>query len=159
VPGALDDLSDGDRAAEKLLPGDPEGACERFIQGFDLKPALKDATSLFHAFKPMLSEWDRHVWGLHAEEMLADVREAVSQGAWGCGWDNVAWIGAWDFDPTTLERPVLLWYGTEDRMARPAHAHWFEARLPDARLTMYEGEGHLLAFVHFEEMLTELFAS
>jgi pimeloyl-ACP methyl ester carboxylesterase len=159
VPGALDELSEGDKAAEKLLPGDQQAACEGFAEGFgDLTPALEDATSLYQVFEPLLSESDRQVFGLQPEHMLADMREALTQGVWGCAWDNVAWIGSWDFDPTKLECPVLLWYGTEDRMARPAHAHWFETHLPDARLTMYEGEGHLLPFVHLGQMLTELFA-
>ena len=84
------------------------------------------------------------------------MREAMTQGAWGCGWDNVAWIGSWDFDPTALECPVLLWYGTEDIMASASHARWLETHVPHARLTMYEGEGHLLPFVRLEQMLTEL---
>jgi pimeloyl-ACP methyl ester carboxylesterase len=107
----------------------------------------------------LLSESDRQVWTVYSEHILADKREAMTRGVWGCGWDNVAWIGSWDFDPTMLECPVLLWFGTEDRMAPPSHAHWFEANLRDARLTMYQGEGHLLAFVHLGQMLTELFAA
>lgn len=156
VPGVLDELSDGDKAAEKLLPRDRQGAYEGFAEGFDLQPALENGTSLYEAFEPLLSESDRQVWALHSEHILADMREAMTQGVWGCGWDNVAWIGTWDFDPTKLECPVLLWYGTEDRMAPPSHAHWFETNLPNARLTTYEGEGHLLPFVHLEQMLTEL---
>lgn len=159
VPGGLDDLSDGDKAAEKLLPGDPQAACEGFAEGFDLKPALRDATSLYRAFEPLLSESDRQIWALHSEHFLADMREAMTQGVWGCAWDNVAWIGSWDFDPTEVECPVLLWYGTEDRMAPGSHAHWFKTNLPDARLTMYEGEGHLLPFVRLGQMLSKLFAA
>ena len=36
VPGGLDDLSDNDKAAEKLLPGNQQAACERFAEGFNL---------------------------------------------------------------------------------------------------------------------------
>jgi pimeloyl-ACP methyl ester carboxylesterase len=158
-PGALDELSDGDKAAEKLLPGDPQAACERFAEAFDLEPALADATSLYQAFESLLSEWDREVWKQHSEALFAEMREAMVQGAWGYGWDNVAWIGSWDFDPAKLECPVLLWYGTEDRMASPSHARWFDTHLPDARLTMFQGEGHLLPFVHLEQMLAEFLSS
>lgn len=158
VPGALDGLSEGDKAAEKLLPGDQHAACDGFLDGFDLNPALESADRLYQAFEPLLSETDRRVWANHSEEILAEMREAMTQGPWGCGWDNVAWIGSWDFDPTKLDCPVLLWYGTEDRMATPSHAHWFEANLPDARLTMYQGEGHLLPFEHLPQILEDLFA-
>jgi pimeloyl-ACP methyl ester carboxylesterase len=158
VPDALDQLSDGDKAAEKLLSRDPQAACRGFVEGFAMQSALDDATSLYRAFEPMLSESDRQAWVAHSDQILADMREAMSQGAWGCGWDNVAWIGSWDFDLTKVQCPVRLWYGTEDRMALPAHALWLHANLPDARLTMFKGEGHLLPFVHIEQMLEELFA-
>ena len=156
VPGALDLLSDGDRAAERLLPGDPEAACAGFIEGFDMTEALESSTALYEAFEPLLSDSDRRLWGSYSEHLLADMREAIGQGVVGCGWDNVAWIGAWDIDPTTVECPVLLWYGTEDRMSEPIHGHWFEENLPDARLTMREGEGHLQPFAHLAEMLAGL---
>ena len=41
-------------------------------------------------------------------------------------------------------------------MAEPIHGLWFEENLPDARLTMREGEGHLQAFAHLPEMLDDL---
>jgi pimeloyl-ACP methyl ester carboxylesterase len=156
VPGALDALSDGDKAAERLLPGDPEASCAAFMEGFGMAGALESSAALFEAFEPLLSDSDRRVWDSYSEHLLADMREAMSQGVVGCGWDNVAWIGDWDIDPTTVECPVLLWYGTEDRMAEPIHGHWFEENLPDARLTMREGEGHLQPFAHLAEMLGDL---
>jgi pimeloyl-ACP methyl ester carboxylesterase len=156
VPGALDALSDGDRAAERLLPGDRVAACAGFAEGFDMAEALENSTALYEAFEPLLSDSDRRLWEPYSEHLLADMREAMRQGVEGCGWDNVAWIGAWDLDPTTVECPVLLWYGTEDRMAEPMHAHWFEENLPDARLTMREREGHLQPFAHLAQMLVDL---
>ena len=158
VPDALEQLSEGDKAAEYLISRDRQAACEGFVEGFDLQPALEDATSLYQAFEPMLSESDRRIWSAHSDQILAEMREAMTRGVWGCGWDNVAWIGSWDFDLNKVECPVLLWYGTEDRMALPSHAQWLEANLSQARLTMFEGEGHLLPFVHLGQMLEELLA-
>jgi pimeloyl-ACP methyl ester carboxylesterase len=156
VPGALDLLSDGDRAAERLLPGDPVAACAGFLEGFDMTEALGSSTALYEDFEPLLSDSDRRLWSSYSEHLLADMREAMRQGGEGCGWDNVAWIGTWDIDPTTVQCPVLLWYGTEDRMADPAHGHWYRENLPDGRLTMREGEGHLQPFAHLGEMLADL---
>jgi pimeloyl-ACP methyl ester carboxylesterase len=106
----------------------------------------------------MLCAWDRDQWQKQGKgaAILEEMREALRTGAWGCAWDNVAWIGTWDFDPTTVNCPVRLWYGSEDRMALPAHAHWYQANLPNATLTMREGEGHLLPHAHLLEMLQEL---
>ena len=156
VPGALDVLSEGDRAAERLLPRDPEAACAGFVEYFDMTEALESSTALYKAFEPVLSDSDRRLWSSYSEHILADMREAMRHGVVGCGWDNVAWIGAWDVDPTTVECPVLLWYGTEDRMCEPIHGHWFEENLPDARLTMREGEGHMQPLAHLREILADL---
>jgi pimeloyl-ACP methyl ester carboxylesterase len=156
LPGALDLLSDGDKAAERLLPGDPEAACAGFMEGFGMAGALESSAALFEAFEPLLSDTDRRVWDSYSEHLLADMREAMRQGVVGCGWDNVAWIGDWDIDPTTVKCPVLLWCGTEDRMSPPSHGHWLEENLPDARLTMRKGEGHLQPFAHLAEMVADL---
>ncbi|MGH7083348.1 MAG: alpha/beta fold hydrolase, partial [Acetobacteraceae bacterium] len=156
VPGALNVLSDGDKAAERLLPGDPVAACAGFLEGFDMAGALTSSRALYEDFEPLLSDSDRRLWSSYSEHLLADMREAMRQGAGGLGWDNVAWIGAWDIHLTAVQCPVLLWYGTEGRMAEPAHGHWFEENLPNACLTMREGEGHLQQFAHLAEMLAEL---
>lgn len=156
VPGALDELSDTDRTAEQLLPADPQAACEGFARGFNLSPALESTATLYQAFEPLLSASDRQIWAAHSEHLLTDIREAMAQGALGCGWDNVAWIGSWAIELSAVQCPVLLWYGTEDRMAPSSHAHWLEINLPDGRLTTYEGEGHLLALTRLRSMLEEL---
>jgi pimeloyl-ACP methyl ester carboxylesterase len=161
VPGALEELSEGDKAAERLLPGHPEAAAACFADAFDMTEALASPEALYELFEPLLCEWDRTQWSHpgRPQALLADMREAVKSGVWGCAWDNVAWIGAWDVDPTTVRCRVLLWYGSEDLMATPKHARWLDENLPDARLVMWEGEGHLVAFTHMAEMLRELLTS
>jgi hypothetical protein len=32
------------------------------------------------------------------------------------GRDNVSWIGKWDIDLSAITSPVLLWYGSDDRL-------------------------------------------
>jgi pimeloyl-ACP methyl ester carboxylesterase len=90
--------------------------------------------------------------------VIASVREGLRHGAEGAAWDNVAWVGAWEIDPAAIRTPVLLWYGADDVMARPEHAHWLNDHLPDSRLVMREGEGHFGIFEHLPEMLAELIA-
>jgi pimeloyl-ACP methyl ester carboxylesterase len=163
VPGGLEMLDDGDTAALALLPDDPEGAARGFAAGFeplvdlfrDLPPAQAP-----NVFDDLLSPRDRELMG---DERLAtavgeSLKEALRQGVTGGGWDNVAWVGPWEVDPTSISRPVLLWYGDEDRFAPLAHATWLHDNLPDSELVVRPGEGHLGFLEHATEMFRALTA-
>jgi len=158
VPELLAGLSPDDRQALARLPDDPVGAAAGFERGFDLRAALCDRQALVEAFGPLLSPSDRRIFEdpMFGEALLDDLREAMRQGARGCAWDNVAWIGPWDVDPTGLACPVLLWYGDEDRMAPPPHGYWLRDHIPTARLTIRGGEGHFGIMAHLRQMLDEL---
>src|ERR1022692_749979 len=62
VPGALEGMSEGDKAAERLLPDNPEGAAAGFADGFDMTDALASPEALYEMFEPLLCEWDRTQW-------------------------------------------------------------------------------------------------
>jgi pimeloyl-ACP methyl ester carboxylesterase len=161
VPGALDDLSDIDKMAVTLLPADPAGAAEKFASGFSTREDFPDQDALLTEFGPALSERDKEIASdpVSGAALLADVREALRQGRLGGGWDNVAWVGAWDFDLASVKCPVLLWYGAEDRMAPPAHAHWLHEHLATSTLVIRPGDGHFGAFDHLREDLRALLAA
>ena len=74
-------------------------------------------------------------------DFAESMKEAVRQGCMGGGWDNVAWVGPWEFDPSTIDRPVLLWYGDEDRFADVAHGVWLRDAIPGAAFVLRPGEG------------------
>jgi pimeloyl-ACP methyl ester carboxylesterase len=66
-------------------------------------------------------------------------------------------IGApWGFDPHAVEVPALLWYGGADPLTPPQMGHYLSDALPNARLTVYPGEGHMVYVTHWEEILTQL---
>jgi pimeloyl-ACP methyl ester carboxylesterase len=164
VPGALDILDDDDTAALALLPGDPAGAARGFGAGFEkLVSAFRDASpsEIIDNFHDLLSPHDREVMRDSRLTLAVgeSMKESLRQGASGGAWDNVAWVGPWDIDPTTISRPVLLWYGDEDRFCPPTHAIWLRDNLPDARLVLRTGEGHLGFLEHTVEMLAALTAS
>jgi len=161
VPGALGELDDNDSAAASLLPGDPAGAAAGFAAGFEPLAGLlrvSGGPGIASAFGDLLSPRD--------SSLLADPRfaaafeetetEALRQGTSGGGWDNVSWVGEWDVDLGAVTCPVLLWYGTDDRFAPPAHGLWLSQHLARSRLIMREGEGHLGIFEHLGEMLDAL---
>ncbi len=161
VPGALESLDDNDTAALALLPDDPVASASRFAAGFDpLVAMFSDASpaEIVAGFSGMLSEHDRAVMQdeRFTQALGETMTEALRQGSSGGGWDNVAWVGPWEIDPTMIDRPVLLWYGDEDRMCSPSHGVWLRDNLPDAQLVLRQGEGHLGFMEHTSEMLAAL---
>jgi pimeloyl-ACP methyl ester carboxylesterase len=158
VPGGLGELSAADTEGISYLPGDPARAVETIAADLPDIASVNDAAALFEMFEPLLSDRDKAVFRNQdlAEAFLRSAREAVRNGNYGYGWDNVSWLGKWDFDVESVRCPVLLWYGTEDLMAPPVHARWLAEHLPDARMTMREGYGHLAIFEHLPEMLEQL---
>jgi pimeloyl-ACP methyl ester carboxylesterase len=160
VPGALDELDDNDRAALALLPGDPAAAASAFAAGYEPLAELSRMpgnAGILSAFKGALSSRDRELLNdrRYGTAWAATVREGLSQGTSGGGWDNLSWI-EWDIDLSAVRCPVLLWYGTDDHMVPVAHALWLSQQLPDARLVVHEGEGHLGIYEHLGEMLDAL---
>ena len=162
VPGLLDELDEIDRAALALLPDDPDAAAAGFGAGFEPLVALarEPGTGVADAFDEMLSPRDRELFKdqAFATSFAAAMREALCQGTSGGGWDNVSWIGPWDFDLGAVRCPVLLWYGTDDRLAPVTHGQWLSENLPQARLVRREGEGHFGIVEHLDEMLGALTA-
>jgi pimeloyl-ACP methyl ester carboxylesterase len=161
VPGALSELSEIDTRAVELLPDDPEEAAAMFASGFDAAALMdQDDDGIRAAFEPILSTRDRVLFAdpIIGTAVIASIREGLRQGAMGAGWDNVAWLGDWDLDVAAITTPVLLWYGDEDLMAPPAHGQWLAEHLPNARLVMRHGEGHLGLIDHFAEVLEALTA-
>jgi pimeloyl-ACP methyl ester carboxylesterase len=161
MPGAVEELTGGDAEGAALLASDRSAAAAEFAGTFADLVRLSDESQLLAAFEPALSERDQLVLARPAlaAALLLDVQEAFSQGSLGGGWDNVAWIGDWDFALAAVQCPVRLWYGDEDLMAPPSVGTWLAERLPRAHLTMREGYGHLAAFEHLPEMLSQLISA
>jgi pimeloyl-ACP methyl ester carboxylesterase len=161
VPGALGDLDDDDRAAMSMLPGDPAAAAAAFAAGFEPLAELARASGgpgVVSALEDLVSPRDSELLQdqRFASAFADTMREALRQGTGGGGWDNVSWIGDWDIDLSAVRCPVVLWYGSDDRFAPPAHGLWLSQNLPRARLVLREGEGHLGIFEHLGEMLDAL---
>jgi pimeloyl-ACP methyl ester carboxylesterase len=161
IPDELASLSGGDAEGAALSASDPDAAAAAFASTFADLAEVTDQAQLLAALEPALSERDQRVFASPtiAAALLRDIQEAFRQGSLGGGWDNVSWVGAWDFTLDAVQCPVLLWYGDEDLMAAPSAGRWLAARLPNPRLTLREGYGHFAAFEHLPEMLDELTAA
>jgi pimeloyl-ACP methyl ester carboxylesterase len=61
------------------------------------------------------------------------------------GWldDNLAFVADWGFDPASIEIPVLLLHGVEDRFVPATHFEWLAGRIPAAEARLEPAHGHL----------------
>jgi pimeloyl-ACP methyl ester carboxylesterase len=159
VPGALAQLADSDLAALALLPDRPDEAARQFTIGSELMVAFKDDEPTFmNGMEAAFGNADADVLvdPVLRHHLFTMLSEGLRQGAGGGGWDNVAWVGPWDADLSALRCPVHLWYGERDSTIPTTHGRWLAQHVPDARLVIYPGEGHLGPMRHLSEMLTTL---
>jgi pimeloyl-ACP methyl ester carboxylesterase len=87
-------------------------------------------------------------------EML---RAAFAQGTRGLAADLAGYcLQPWGFEPEEVQAETLLLYGSRDPMAGPRHGRWWQERLPDARLEVAPGAGHLLLIPMWSRALSHL---
>src|SRR5919197_1106947 len=79
---------------------------------------------------------------------LQTVREALRQGTSGPLLDLQLAGQAWAPHRPPAPVPVHLWHGQADPDSPMAVARYLAARLPDAHLHTYPGEGHVSVFLH-----------
>lgn len=56
----------------------------------------------------------------------------------------------------SIQIPVLLLHGAEDRIIPPAASEWLHAQLPESRLKIFANDGHALPAHHFAAVMKEL---
>jgi pimeloyl-ACP methyl ester carboxylesterase len=87
-------------------------------------------------------------------EML---QAAFVQGTGGLAADIAGYcLQPWGFEPQSVEAETLLLYGARDALAGPRHGRWWKSQLPDARLEVVPGAGHLLVVPAWARALSHL---
>jgi pimeloyl-ACP methyl ester carboxylesterase len=98
--------------------------------------------------------------GDFADFVAASFRQALANGIWGWLDDDLAFTRPWGFDLASINVPVVVWQGGQDRMVPFAHGQWLAAHLPSARAMLIPAEGHLsIKVAKFGEIVGELVAS
>ena len=82
--------------------------------------------------------------------------EALCQGTRGFALEARLLVRPWGFQLEDIHVPVHVWHGSEDVDTPVAMGKAVAARIPKSRLTICSGEGHMLLFPHWEEILTQL---
>ena len=87
--------------------------------------------------------------------ILSEV-EAFRHGLRGLAWDTRLLTRPCGFRLEGIRVPVHVWHGTEDVDTPVAMCKAVAASIPESRLTICPGEGHMLLFPHWEEILIQL---
>ncbi len=91
---------------------------------------------------------------LRLMQMLAG---AFAQGAVGLAGDIAGYtLQSWGFEFSAVQAKSLLLYGSRDPIAGQKHGVWWQKQLPDARLEVVPGAGHLLILPVWQRALSHL---
>jgi pimeloyl-ACP methyl ester carboxylesterase len=120
-----------------------------------LRPVVEE--QVVEAFGGLVDEVDAAaLTGELADYVAGAFRHAMDQGSAGLLEDNLQVMQPWGFDVADITVPVGVWQGAHDKMVPFAHGRWLAARIPGARVHLYEDEGHLSLVHRMDEMLAEL---
>jgi pimeloyl-ACP methyl ester carboxylesterase len=81
-------------------------------------------------------------------DAVAFVKESMRQGTQGVLDDYRIFGAPWGFALEEIAVPVHLWEGTEDHTGTPGYSEFLLRHIPDARLTIVPGEGHISLLPH-----------
>jgi pimeloyl-ACP methyl ester carboxylesterase len=83
--------------------------------------------------------------------------ETVARGPEGYAHDLfLLFVAPWEFRPEDIAVPTQIWQGDADQAVSPRVAEFFAGTIPDNRLHMVPGAGHLLLWSHTEDVLRSL---
>jgi pimeloyl-ACP methyl ester carboxylesterase len=112
------------------------------------------------AFRGLVDEVDRAaLTGEVADDVAAQIRDALRDDVWGWLDDDLAFLRPWGFDLRAIAAPVAVWQGGQDRMVPAAHGPWLAAHVPGARTRFHDRHGHIsLMTEDHGEVLDDLLA-
>jgi pimeloyl-ACP methyl ester carboxylesterase len=102
------------------------------------------AAELQEGLESLLSPPDAAVLtGELAEYLVRSVHSGLAPGAEGWWEDNVAVFEPWGFTVESIQTPVLLYHGREDRFVPFSHGEWLAAHVPGVEALLTDDDGHL----------------
>jgi pimeloyl-ACP methyl ester carboxylesterase len=141
------------------------GAAARGIEALRafLEPVAAEMTKaspaeLAAAFGDLVSDVDHEaISGEFAEHLSLQLREGLAHGISGWLDDDMAFVSDWGFELASIDRPVTIWHGAQDRFVPPSHGRWLVEHIPGARSELRPEHGHLsLQIGAYGEILDDL---
>jgi pimeloyl-ACP methyl ester carboxylesterase len=156
VPGVWDSLSAESRELMELAARDPAAA----LRGVQARTAWY-AANPDETLEGQPTEGNPDAVLLRQpvlhDAMLTWFREGARQRTAGFDADWIAtYASPWGFRLSDVPPRTVLWWGDADALCAEAHTRYLARELPDARLTVYPGEGHLAPVPHWAEILGAL---
>lgn len=91
------------------------------------------------------------------ERLERMLQAAFAQGVMGMVGDIAGYcLQPWGFDPSEVQAKTLLLYGSKDPVAGSRHGTWWQKHLPNARLEVSPGAGHLVILPMWHRVLSFL---
>lgn len=154
--GAMDGMSAFNRVGLRIARHTP------FLLPLALSPMAragkKDPRSLLEKAALNYAQPDQRVMERPdvREMYITDIIESYRQGVRGHAGDLLAVSRSWGFDLAEISTPVQLWQGKQDQNIPPSMAEHMAGRIPKAQLRIFEDQGHLLMFDHWDEILSDI---
>jgi pimeloyl-ACP methyl ester carboxylesterase len=91
--------------------------------------------------------------------LLASIDEALKPGVKGAVQDLCLYCAPWDLDLAAVDRPSVLWQGSDDVIVPREAAFHLASALPNCRLHIVPRAGHYWPYRQFEPILDAVAAS
>jgi pimeloyl-ACP methyl ester carboxylesterase len=102
-----------------------------------------------------LPEVDKAIMG-QLEKGEEDIAEAFRHGVQGPAWDQYILVRPWGFRLEEITAEICLWQGDHDVMVPLPMGQYLAKTLPKCQATFCAGEGHMLIFPRWTEILAKL---
>jgi pimeloyl-ACP methyl ester carboxylesterase len=93
------------------------------------------------------------------KSIVDSYRRAFAHGTRGQVHDWAVIASPWGFRPEEIPIEVQLWHGDNDDRVPLHHAEYLDGTIPHSTLATLQGEGHMIAFSHIEEIISALTAT
>jgi pimeloyl-ACP methyl ester carboxylesterase len=103
-----------------------------------------------NVFTPIENHYSRAPEGQVFRDMLA---MSFHQGYHSYLQDLSLITGDWGIDMTDIPHPAVCWYGDADKITPPEAGDKLRNFIPQLRMRVFPGVGHLLIFMHWDEVI------
>lgn len=103
------------------------------------------------------SETDRTVYQTMpklVDDMIVGLKEDYRQGVRGVVREAQLGYLPWEIRRDAIQTPTIIWQGELDTTVLPDTARWWAAQIPNSQLTMIPDAGHMLAYTHWDAIVT-----